>query len=72
MIPLVKDSKNCILSGSVIIEGVEHLVQSRFVKCNASLNNKVWNTTERKGKCLKCFPEPTQKRSCFSAQLELF
>lgn len=71
MIPTTKDHRNVIQSGSVIIEGVEHLVQDRFIKCNAALNHRAWNTTKKKETCLECF-KPIVKRSMFGEQLELF
>lgn len=72
MIPIVKDHKNRILSGSVIIEGVEHLVQDYFIKCNAGLNARAWNVTERVKSCPKCFNKPIKKRSMFGEQLKMF
>ena len=71
MTPLAKDENNCIQSGSVIIAGVEHLVQNRFIKCDAGLNARAWNTTKKKETCLECF-KPIVKRSMFGEQLELF
>lgn len=53
---IIKDSNNVILSGSVIIEGIEHLVQSKLVKCSSGLNHRSWNTTEKVSRCEKCFP----------------
>lgn len=70
MIPTTKDHRNIIQSGSVIIEEVEHLVEDRFVKCDAGLNARAWNTTKKKETCLECF-KPIVKRS-FGEQLELF
>jgi len=52
---LTLDTNRCIISGSVTIEGVEHLVQAKYVKCDATLNRKAWNTTEKKSRCPKCF-----------------
>lgn len=72
MIPIIKDQNNCIISGSVIIEGIEHLVQAKYIKCNTSLNARAWNTTEKKERCLKCFDKPIIKRSKHRAQLKLF
>lgn len=43
------------LEGPVIIEGVQHYVKDRFVKCDASLNNRVWNVTEKSKLCEKCY-----------------
>lgn len=45
------------LEGSVVINGVLHIVSAKYVKCDSSLNRMSWNTTEEISRCPICFPE---------------
>ena len=54
---LLKDGYKVIDSGSVVIEGIEHVVFNGFVKCNSSLNSISFNTTLKNEVCEKCFPD---------------
>jgi hypothetical protein len=51
----VTDENRVILSGNIIIEGITHKVENKYVKCNVSLNSKSWNTTESQSICENCF-----------------
>lgn len=64
----IMDENNCIIHAEVIIEGVRHKIEDKFVKCDKSLNSRSWDTTKQMQLCEKCFPI----KSCFGAQLNIF
>jgi len=43
-------------SGPVVIDGVLHRVENRFVVCEPTLNRKAWNVTMFEKACPICYP----------------
>ena len=75
--PIFSDTK-CWISGPVVIDGVLHRMEERFVKCDSSLNRRPINVSLAEAVCPVCFPEKeTEKVDPFfipetRGQLELF
>lgn len=61
--------RDVIYKGSVVIEGIEHLVNNRWVYCHLGLNHKSWGTTPKTGVCPKCFPDYKKVMKCFQQKL---
>ena len=57
-----------LVSGWVIIDGVQHYIKHKFVFCNPSLNHKAWNVTPHLSNCEVC----TRAFCEYGKQLNLF
>lgn len=67
-----KDNTRVCEYGSVVIETIEHLVIDGFVKCDKSLNNRSWNTTQHNTICIDCFKKFKMQELYTKEQLEIF
>jgi hypothetical protein len=59
-------------SGPVVIEGVLHRIENRFVVCDGSLNNRAWDLTMFSSACPVCYPDARDCRIGNYVQADLF
>ena len=58
--PVFSDTR-CWISGPVVIDGVLHRMEERFVKCDPSLNRRAINVSLAEAVCPVCFPEKAKE-----------
>lgn len=51
------DGLRVATSGPVVINGVLHRVEARYVVCEPTLNRRAWNVTQCVSVCPKCYPD---------------
>jgi hypothetical protein len=66
------DGLQVATSGPVVIEGLLHRVEARFVVCDHSLNGQAWNVTMFREACPICYPDAKDCRRPNYSQGDLF
>ena len=69
---IIKNGLNVCNKGFVIIETIEHYIESGYVVCNKSLNSKAWNITSKKMECAECQKYLNERKQIKVIQLKLF